>query len=73
MRKKKSKLNRARIDSEKQTNERTNSHLSETGRPQKNLYRFFSFIFYIELFEVFVRKIFLESGFKLSFSSQKTR
>lgn len=68
------KTNRALVKSsyvkdEKQTNERTNLHLSENVRPQKNLYRFFSFNFYIELFGVFVRKSFLENAFRLSFSS----
>ena len=54
---------------EKQTNEQTLYHLSENVYPQKNLYRFFSFNFYIELFGVFVRKSFLENVSRLSFSS----
>ena len=51
---------------ERLKNKRTNnlySHLSEKLFRQKNLYRFFSFNFYIELFGVFVRKIFLYTWF----------
>ena len=49
---------------EKQTNERTIWHLSETIRPQKNLYRFFSFYFLYRTFWGICPKIFFWKRFQ---------
>lgn len=73
------KTNRALVKSSyvktKKTNEQTTPIpiCPKMSIPKKTSIGFFLINFYIELFGVFVRKFSFESGFKLSFSSQKTR